>query len=158
MHVEPQLVDRPAGPRRPPGATLLALLMVGLMMALALPASAATGSARYRFEGNKWLKLDLEVAGVRADVIRFDWPSTLMGVKTGYKSTVKLVNGSTRQVRIGIAVILLDGDGRPIGAGTTGTTLGTIDPGDSAQFTVDFNHVTEKLESSNQFSLVVEAR
>ena len=133
-------------------------LLIGLLMTLVPLASAATNSARYRFAGNKWLALDLAVADVRAEQIRFDWPSTLMGVKTGYKSTVKLVNGSTRQVRIGVAVVLYDRDGRPIGAGTTGTKLGTIDPGDSAQFTVDFNHVTARLEQSDQFSLVIETR
>lgn len=158
MHHTPSTVHRLTGTRRLMGVALLVSLLIGLLMMLALPASAATGSARYRFEGNKWLKLDLEVGEVRADLIRFDWPSTMMGVKTGYKSSVKLVNGSTNQVRIGVAVVLYDGEGRPIGAGTTGTKLGTIDPGDSAQFTVDFNHVTERLEQSNQFSLVVETR
>lgn len=158
MQTPPAPPDRPSRPRRPPGAAPLAALLAGMLMGLTLPASAATGSRSFRFEGNKWLKLDLEVAGVRADVIRFDWPSTMMGVKTGYKSTIKLVNGSTHQVRIGLAVILYDADGRPVGAGTTGTKLGTIDPGDSAEFDVDFNYVTEKLEQSKQFSLVVESR
>jgi hypothetical protein len=138
--------------------TLLAPLIVAVLIALCLPASASSGSRKYRFEGNKWLKLDLEVSGVRADLIRFDWPATMMGVKTGYKSTIKLVNGSTRQARIGMAVILFDADGHPVGAGTTGTKLGTIDPGDSAEFSVDFDHVTERLEQSKQFSLVVEIR
>ncbi len=137
---------------------LSAALLIGLLMTLVPPASAATNSARFRFAGNKWLTLDLAVADVRAERIRFDWPSTVMGVKTGYKSTVKLVNGSTRQVKIGVAVVLYDRDGRPIGAGTTGTKIGTIDPGDSAEFTVDFNHVTARLEQSNQFSLVIETR
>jgi hypothetical protein len=136
----------------------LAAILIGLVMSIALPASAATNSARFRFEGNKWLKLDLAVADVRADVIRFEWPSTVLGVSTGYKSNVKLVNGSTRQVRVGLAVVLYDRDGRPIGAGTTGTKLGTIDPGDSAEFKVDFNHVTERLEQSDQFHLVLETR
>jgi len=129
-----------------------------MLMALSLPASAATGSARFRFEGNKWLKLELEVAGVHADLIRFDWPSTMLGLKTGYKSTIKLVNGSPRQARIGLAVILYDGEGRPVGAGTSGTTLGTIDPGDAAEFTIDFNFVTERLEQSEQFAVVLEFR
>ncbi len=133
-------------------------LLIGLLMTLIPLASAATNSARYRFAGNKWLTLDLAVADVRAERIRFDWPATMMGVKTGYKSTVILVNGSTRQVRIGVAVVLYDRDSRPIGAGTTGTKLGTIDPGDSAEFTVDFNHVTARLEQSYQFSLVIETR
>jgi hypothetical protein len=55
-------------------------------------------------------------------------------------------------------VILYDGDGRPVGAGTTGTTLGTIDPGDAAEFTVDFDYVTERLEQSEQFAVVLEYR
>jgi hypothetical protein len=158
MHNTSSPVDRSSGSRRPPRAALLASLLIGMLMALSWPASAATGSGRFRFEGNKWLKLELEVAGVRADLIRFDWPSTMMGVKTGYKSTVKLVNGSTRQARIGLAVILYDGDGRPVGAGTTGTKLGTIDPGDAAEFTVDFDYVTERLEQSEQFAVVLEYR
>lgn len=133
-------------------------LLIGLLMTLVPLASAATNSAKFRFVGNKWLSLDLAVADVRAERIRFDWPATMMGVKTGYKSTVILVNGSTRQVRIGVAVVLYDHDHRPIGAGTTGTKLGTIDPGDSAEFTVDFNHVTARLEQSDQFSLVIETR
>lgn len=135
---------------------LHAFVIMTLLTVLALPAAAETGSARFRFEGNKWLKLDLEVARVRADVIRFEWPSTMMGVKTGYKANVKLVNNSTRQVKIGLAVVVYDKEGHPIGAGTTGTKLGTIDPGDSAQFGVDFDHVTEKLEQSEQFSVVLQ--
>ena len=158
MHHTLPSVERLTGSRRPISLGLLIALVAGLLMMLALPAAAETGSARFRFEGNKWLKLDLEVAGVRADLIRFEWPSTMMGVKTGYKSNVKLINNSTRQVRIGLAVVLYDRDGQPIGAGTTGTKLGTIDPGDSAQFGVDFNHVTERLEQSDQFSLVLETR
>ncbi len=80
------------------------------------------------------------------------------GMKTGYKATVKLVNGSTGQVRIGLGLVLFDRDGKLVGVGTTGTKLGTIDPGDEATFSIDFNHVTERLEQANQFQLVVETR
>jgi hypothetical protein len=146
-------VRRPTGP----GSLIGLALLLGLLAAAA-PAAAATGSARYRFEGNKWLTVDLTVDEVRAQSIRFDWPATVMGLKTGYKATVRLTNGSTRQVGIGVAVVLYDPEARPTGAGTTGSTLGTIDPGDSAQFTVDFKDVTERLEQSEQFALVLEIR
>jgi hypothetical protein len=147
----------PAGPAR-----LLIALSVALLPALA-PAFAqegrgATNSARYRFEGNKWLALDLSVGDVRADTIRFEWPATLLRVKTVYKAVVKVANGSSRQARIGVAVAVYDPDGKLIGAGTGGTTLGTIDPGDTAQFDVEFSHVTGRLEQAAQFHLALETR
>ncbi len=149
-----------ASPRLRLCAARAALLLAGLLTlaGAVAPAGAASNSARYRFEGNKWLSLDLAVEDVRLDVIKFEWPATLMRVKTGYKATVKVVNGSSRQVAIGIAVVLYDQDGKLVGAGTTGTTLGTVDPGDSAQFGVDFNHVTERLEQASQFQIGLEIR
>jgi hypothetical protein len=142
-------VPRPRAVR----AALVALLAL-------LPAFVLAGgnSAKYRFEGNKWLALDLSVDDVRLEVIRFDWPATTMGIKTGYKATAKVANGSSRQVGIGIAVVLYDADGKLVGSGTAGTTIGTIDPGDSAQFNLDFNHVTQRLEQASQFQIALETR
>jgi len=81
-----------------------------------------------------------------------------MRIKTGYKATVKVANGSSRQVGVGIAVALYDQDGKLIGAGTAGTTIGTIDPGDSAQFGIDFSHVVERLEQAAEFQIALETR
>ena len=134
------------------------LLAVLLVATLALPAIGATNSARYRFEGNRWLALDLAVEDVRTDTIRFDWPSTVLGFKTGYKATVKVVNGSSRQASIGVAVVLYDADNRLLGAGSTGTKLGTLNPGDSADFTIEFNHVTERLDQATQFHIALQIR
>lgn len=136
----------------------LALLLLVSAVAGLTPAGADTNSARYKFEGNKWLALDLAIGDVRAETIRFEWPATLMRVKTGYKATVKIANGSSRQASIGIAVAIYDRDSRLIGAGTAGTTLGTIDPGDTTQFTVDFRDVTARIEQADQFHIALETR
>ena len=53
---------------------------------------------------------------------------------------------------------LYDQDSKLVGVGTTGSTIGTIDPGDSADFTIDFNHVTARLEQATQFQLALETR
>ena len=135
-----------------------ALLVLVAAAAAFTPAGADTNSARYKFEGNKWLSLDLAIGDVRADTIRFEWPATLMRVKTGYKASVKVVNGSSRQASVGIAVAIYDHDSRLIGAGTAGTTLGTIDPGDTTQFTVDFKDVTARIEQADQFHIALETR
>jgi len=135
-------------------AGLLAVVAAAAMSA----ASADVNSARYKFEGNKWLALDLAVGDVRAETIRFEWPATVMRMKTGYKATVKVANGSSQQIRVGIAVALIDKDLKLIGAGTTGTTLGTIDPGSNAQFTIEFEHVTSRLEQADQFYIALETR
>ena len=150
------LAFRPPSPARPRLAAVLLLSLVAV--AAARPADAAVNSARYRFEGNRWLALDLSVGEVRTEVIRFEWPSTVLGIKTHYKAVIKVANGSTRQVSAGVAVAVYDGEGKLLGAGTTGTKVGTIDPGDTAEFTVDFDHVTERLEYATQFQVALQTR
>lgn len=140
---------------RSPGRLVAVLLLAA---AVTLPAIGATNSARYKFEGNRWLSLDLAVEDVRTDTIRFDWPSTVLGFKTGYKATVKVVNGSSRQASIGVAVVLYDADNKMVGVGSTGTKVGTLSPGDSADFSVEFNHVTERLDQATQFQIALQAR
>jgi hypothetical protein len=139
-----------------PVRRLVAALSVSVL--LLAPASAALNSAQYKFEGNRWLSLDLAVGDVRTDVIRFDWPSAVLGIKTGYKATVKVVNGSTKQVSAGIVVAVYDSAGKLVGAGSSGTKIGTIDPGDSADFSIEFNNVTERLEQATQFQIALQTR
>ena len=144
----------------PRAACTLGLVVVLIATAVAGSSlvSADTNSARYKFEGNKWLALDLAAGDVRAETIKFEWPATLMRMKTGYRATVKINNGSSQQVKAGIAVALIDKDLKLIGAGTSGTTLGTIDPGSSAQFNVDFKDVTARLEQADQFYIALEIK
>jgi len=156
-------VLRSAAAARPPGTRLratrlCAALLCAALLAAAAPAGAATNSARYRFEGNRALSLDLAVEDIRADSIRFEWPATILGIKSGYKAVVKVTNGSTRQVSIGIAIALYDVDLRLVGAGTTATKVGTLSPGDSADFSVDFGHVTARLGAADQFHIALETR
>ena len=141
-----------------PARILAAAGILALLMTVAHVAAADTNSARYKFEGNKWLALDLAVGDVRAETIRFEWPATLMKMKTGYKATVKISNGSSQQVGVGLAVAIYDKDVKLIGAGSGGTTLGTVDPGGTAQFTVDFKDVSARLEQADQFHIALEIR
>jgi hypothetical protein len=146
--------------RRSPTAALscITLLCAVLLASVASAAGPATNSARYRFEGNRWLSLDLAVEEVRADVIRFEWPSTVLGFKSGYKATVKITNGSTRQASVGIAIAVYDAEARLVGAGSTGTRVGTLSPGDSAEFGIDFDSVTARLTTASQFHIALEIR
>ncbi len=141
-----------------PRGALRAALALGALLSLTLPVFAGSNSARYRFEGNKRLALDISVDDVRAEEIKFEWPATVLRFKSGYKATVKVANGSTRQAAIGVAVALYDQDSKLVGAGTAGSTIGTIDPGDSADFTIDFTHVTGRLEQATQFQIALETR
>jgi len=151
-----RIVTRPSvvRRRRPMAAAILCALALTAMA----PAGAGTNSALYRFEGNRWLSLDLAVEDIRADTIKFEWPSTVLGIKSGYKATVKVVNGSTRQASIGIAIAIYDAEKRLVGAGTTGTKLGTLSPGDTAEFSVDFGSVTARLTTATQFHIALETR
>jgi hypothetical protein len=148
-------------PRRPVVRLLrpaAAALLCAALLAAAAPAGAASNSARYRFEGNRWLSLDLAVEDIRADEIRFEWPATVLGIKSGYKAVVKITNGSTRQASIGIAIALYDADFKLVGAGTTATKVGTVNPGDTAEFSVGFDNVTARLGAATQFHIALETR
>jgi len=144
-------------PLHPRMTAIRAVLAAAFTLITAIgPAGAAGNSAAYRFEPNKWLALDLAVTGVQVEQIKFHWPSTMMGIKTGYKATVRVKNGSVRQIGLALAVALYDKDARLLGAGTTATRVGTIDPGDAAEFEVDFNHTTQRLEQASQFHILLE--
>ncbi len=144
-------------PLHPWKAAIHAVLAAAFTLITAIgPAGAAGNSAAYRLEPNKWLALDLAVTDVQVEQIKFHWPSTMMGIKTGYKATVRVKNGSVRQIGVALAVALYDRDARLLGAGTTATRLGTIDPGDSAEFDIEFNHTTQRLEQASQFHILLE--
>src|SRR2546425_11920712 len=96
------------GASSPPAVLRFAVLFLLAAGAALTVAGADTNSGRYRFEGNKWLALDLAVGDVRADTIRFEWPATLMRLKAGYKATVTVVTGSAAQAGVGIAVDMYD--------------------------------------------------
>lgn len=150
-------MNRPL-PRRPSVPLRLAAAFACALLLAAAPAGAATNSAKYRFEGNRLLSLDLAVEDIRTDTIRFEWPSTVLGFKSGYKATVKVTNGSARQAAISLAIAVYDADGKLVGAGTTGTKVGTLSPGDTAEFAVDFENVTARLASAAQFQIALETR
>jgi hypothetical protein len=135
-----------------------AALAMAVVLVAAAPATAAVNSATYKFAGNTWLSLDLATGDVRTELIRFDWPAAILGVKSGYKAVVKVVNGSAKQAGVGLAVAVFDADGKLLGAGTTGTKIGTVDPGDSAEFTIEFDHVFERLEQASQFRIALQTQ
>ena len=144
-------------PLHPWKTAIRAVLAAAFTLITAIgPAGAAGNSAAYRLEPNKWLALDLAVTDVQVEQIKFHWPSTMMGIKTGYKATVRVKNGSVRQIGVALAVALYDKDARLLGAGTTATRLGTIDPGDTAEFDIEFNHTTQRLEQASQFHILLE--
>ena len=144
-------------PLHPWKTAIRAVLAAAFTLITAIgPAGAAGNSAAYRLEPNKWLALDLAVTDVQVEQIKFHWPSTMMGIKTGYKATVRVKNGSVRQIGVALAVALYDNDARLLGAGTTATRLGTIDPGDTAEFDIEFNHTTQRLEQASQFHILLE--
>ena len=147
-------MNAPLHPRKTATRAVLAAAFI-LITAIG-PAGAAGNSAAYRLEPNKWMALDLAVTDVQVEQIKFHWPSTMMGVKTGYKATVRVKNGSVRQVGVALAIALYDRDARLLGAGTTATRVGTIDPGDSAEFEVEFKHTTQRLEQASQFHILLE--
>src|SRR2546427_10717383 len=89
----------PCPSSRPARFLRLAGVVAVLTAAVFSIASADTNSARYKFEGNKWLALDLAVGGGRAETSRLEWPAPPMRMQAGCKAAVKSAHGSPTQAR-----------------------------------------------------------
>ena len=58
----------------------------------------------------------------------------------------------------GFAVAVLGKDGRLLGVATGGTKVGTVKPGETETFDLNFTQVKERLASGDKFLLAIELR
>ena len=138
--------------------------------AAAQPAPAASApqlplgftSKRYDFKWDKNLSLGLELDGLKVSSIFFNNRELKAGwlkdANFGTRAQVEVTNTSTVPKIPGFAVAVLDKDGRLLGVASGGTKLGTLKPGDTETFDLNFTQVKERLESGVRFYLAIELR
>ena len=84
--------------------------------------------------------------------------SFLKNAEFGTRAQLEVTNTSNAPRIPGFAVAVLDKDGRLIGAASGGTKLGTIKPGETETFDLNFSQVKERLASGDRFLLAIELR
>jgi len=130
------------------------------------PAPAAAplsfGSGSFKFYWDTTIPLNLEVDGLKVSEIyfnvrrsRYSW---LKDAEFGVRAHVTVTNTSKRRRVPGFAVAVLDADGKLLGVASGGTKVGTVAPGETEDFDLNFTQVKERIPKGATFLLSVELR
>ena len=117
-------------------------------------------SQRFDYKWDTMLPLKIEVDGLKVNTIFFNrrqvksWP--LKGADFGARAQVEVTNNSKKPRIPGFAVAVFDAENRLLGVGNGGAKVGSIDPGTTETFDLNFSRVSERLPLGAYFYLTVE--
>jgi len=149
---------------------MLSALFVSALLGLQTPAPpTATAQAlkplsffsqRFDYKWDTMLPMNIEVDGLKVNTILCNRRQIrswfLKGADFGARAQVEVTN-SSRKARIpGFAVAVFDADNRLLGVGNGGAKVGSIDPGGTETFDLNFSRVSERLPLGAYFYLTVE--
>jgi hypothetical protein len=139
----------------------------------AVPASAPAtpstplsfASETFPFSWDRVLPLSLNLDGLKVEQIFFNkrvvkpgFFNVLKGAEFGTRAQVQVTNASRFPKIPGFAVAVLDKDGHLLGVASGGTKVGTIKPGETETFDLNFTQVNERLSRGDHFLLAIELR
>jgi len=149
---------------------MLSALIVSTLLVLQTPAPPPASapalkplsffSQRFDYKWDTMLPMNIEVDGLKVNTIFFNrrqirsWP--LKGADFGARAQVEVTNTSKRARIPGFAVAVFDADNRLLGVGNGGAKVGSIDPGGTETFDLNFSRVSERLPLGAYFYLTVE--
>ncbi|HET6330637.1 MAG TPA: FxLYD domain-containing protein [Holophagaceae bacterium] len=120
------------------------------------------GSGSFKFYWDTTIPLNLEVDGLKVGEVyfnvrrsRYSW---LKDAEFGVRAHVTVTNTSKRRRVPGFAVAVLDADGKLLGVASGGTKVGTVGPGETEDFDLNFTQVKERIAKGATFLLSVELR
>lgn len=122
-------------------------------------------SDSFGYAWDRVIPISISLDGLKVNSIFFNKRAVKSGVLSflndaefGTRAQVEVTNTSTRPKVPGFAVAVLDKDGRLIGVASGGTKVGTIKPGETETFDLNFSQVKERLASGDKFLLAIELR
>ena len=80
------------------------------------------------------------------------------GAEFGTRARVEVTNTGTLPKIPGFAVAVMDKDGRLLGAASGGTKFGTVKPGETETFDLNYTQVKERLGAGDTFFFAIELR
>lgn len=120
------------------------------------------GGGSYKFYWNATIPMDLDVDGLKVSEVyfnvrrsRYSW---LKDAEFGTRAHVTVTNTSKRPRVPGFAVAVLDADGKLLGVASGGTKVGTVAPGETEDFDLNFTQVKERLPKGATFLFSMELR
>ncbi len=129
--------------------------LVAILIALT-PAHAELSSKRYTFSKNKVLPLSVTVGEVEVRSILFEFPSSILGFRGSNRAKVKVVNGGSETVRIGLGIALFDHADNLVGVSSGGNKGVRLKPGAEVDYSLPFHFLTDNVENAASFFLSIE--
>jgi len=149
----PTTAPTPAAPAQPPAA------------APAVETSLSYYSESFPFAWDRTIPLTVNLDGLKVTSIFFNrrviepgFFNLLKGAEFGTRAQVEVTNTAKYPKIPGFAVAVLDRDGRLLGVASGGTKVGTIKPGETETFDLNFTQVKERLAKGDRFILAIELR
>ncbi len=131
--------------------------------ASAQPLSFYSGS--FPFIWDRTLPMTVNLDGLKVTSIFFNkrkvepgFFNLLKGAEFGTRAQLEVTNTGKYPKVPGFAVAVLDKDGNLLGVASGGTKLGTMKPGDTETFDLNFTQVKERLSKGDRFLLSIELR
>ncbi|MBK8726388.1 MAG: hypothetical protein IPL96_10200 [Holophagaceae bacterium] len=119
-------------------------------------------SEKFAFAWDKTLPLAVEVDGLKVTSIFFNRREAktglFKGAEFGTRAQLEVTNQASKPRTPGFAVAVFDAEGRLLGAASGGTKVGTVKPGETETFDLNFVQVKERLPLGATFVLSVELR
>ena len=149
-----------------PAATQLQAPVKPAVAAAPAPAAPLSFySENLPFVWDRMIPLAIDLDGLKVSSIFFNkrvvqsgFFSFIKSAEFGTRARIAVTNtGKVPQVP-GFAVAVTDKDGRLLGVASGGTKIGTIKPGETETFDLNFSQVKERLASGDRFLLAVELR
>jgi hypothetical protein len=138
--------------------------------AVAAPPAAATTplsfySETFTFAWDRTIPLSVNLDGLKVTSIFFNkrivksgFLGLFKGSEFGTRAQLEVTNTGKFPKVPGFAVAVLDKDGRLLGVASGGTKLGSVPPGETETFDLNFSQVKERLTSGDKFLLAIELR
>lgn len=122
-------------------------------------------SESFNFTWDRTIPMSINLDGLKVTSIFFNKRilepgvfSFLKGADFGTRAQLSVTNTSKVPKVPGFAVAVMDKDGRLLGVASGGTKVGTVAPGDTETFDLNFTQVNERLASGDKFLLAIELR
>ncbi len=155
-----QAPAQPVAPAVPPQAPTQTSVPVAASAPAPPAAPLSFFSESFAFSWDRTIPLPINLDGLKVSSIFFNKRviQIFKDVELGTRAQVEVTNTGKHPKVPGFAVAVLDKDGRLLGVASGGTKLGTVSPGATETFDLNFTQVKERLASGDKFLLAIELR
>jgi hypothetical protein len=132
-----------------------------LAAALAFPGAMFAGQATKKYDlapGQGTVDVDVQVDHVRINqvAIKAEGEGSSPLKKSGSEAKVRMDNNGSGDVEAGAAIVLMDGAGNVVGAGSCGTKVGWLKAGERDTCSMDLGYVFRNLKSAKTLVVTLE--